>query len=135
DLVEEKGAPVRGLKQPSLRLSGVCEGASLEPEHLRLEQGLGDRCAVDVHGRPRRPGARAVEGPRHEPLPSAGLSLEEDGWKTPDLRRPRNQSSDPLADGQDSGTLTDQLRKNRHGAWPILPRSVVVVKVPPPPLD
>jgi hypothetical protein len=48
DLVEEQGAVVCRLEQPGLGLARVRERPALEPEQLRLEQGIGDRRAVDV---------------------------------------------------------------------------------------
>jgi hypothetical protein len=52
-LVEEESALVRCLEETRLGLAGIGEGATLEAEQLGLEQGLGDRGAVDLHQRPR----------------------------------------------------------------------------------
>jgi hypothetical protein len=52
-LVEEEGALVGRLEEARFGLAGIGEGAALEAEQLGLEQGLGDRGAVDLHQRPR----------------------------------------------------------------------------------
>ena len=53
-LVEEERAAVGGLEEALLALPGVGEGALHVPEQLALEQGVGQRPAVDADERPRR---------------------------------------------------------------------------------
>ena len=60
DLVEGRGCAVRELEPAETPLSGAGEGAPLVPEHLRLDQVLGDRGAIDADERMRGPGALAV---------------------------------------------------------------------------
>ena len=59
DLVEEERAAVRAARSlPLVARVRAGEGAALVAEELALEQGLGDRAAVDRHERP--VGSRAV---------------------------------------------------------------------------
>src|SRR5262249_60322710 len=81
DLVEEDRAAVGGLEQARLRLAGVRERAALEAEHLRLEQGLGNRRAVDVDERPGAPRAGGVKRPRQETLAGSGVRQTEHTWQ------------------------------------------------------
>src|SRR5581483_9911452 len=132
DLVQEERSPVRHLEEPALPLARVGEGAPLEAEHLRLEQGLGDGRAVDVHERARRPGTDPVERAGDEPLAGAGLALEQDRRKTAHLRGAGEEAPDALPDRDDARALPDQLGDETHPSaivrWPS-----GVVKVPPPP--
>src|SRR6185436_8035027 len=97
-----------------LRLAGVGEGPALEPEHLRLEQGLRDRRAVDVDEGPARARAGAMERAGHQPLAAPGLSLDQDRGQAADLRRPSNQPADPLLDREDIRAFPDELRHQGH---------------------
>ena len=68
---------MRCLEEARLGLARVGERAPLEAEELRLQQGPGNRGAVDVNERPRRAGPPAVDGPGQEPLPGAGFAEDE----------------------------------------------------------
>ena len=76
-LVEEEGAAMRCLEEARLGLARVGECAPLEAEQFRLQQGPGNRGAVDVNERPRRAGPPAVDGPGQEPLPGASFAEDE----------------------------------------------------------
>jgi hypothetical protein len=52
-LVEEEGTLMGRLEEARLGLARIGEGPALETEQLGLEQGLGDRGAVELHQRPR----------------------------------------------------------------------------------
>src|SRR5207247_6481196 len=79
DLVEEEGAAVRELELAlSLHVrAGV--GAALVAEQLGLQQGVGDRAAVDRDERPVAPRAVRVNGPRQELLARSALALNQHG--------------------------------------------------------
>ena len=62
-------AAVGGLEEPRLGLARVRERAALEAEQLRLEQGLGDRGAVDVDERPAGRGPARWIARATSPLP------------------------------------------------------------------
>ena len=85
DLVEEDRPAVRGLEEARLRAPRVRERAALEAEHLGLEEGLGDRRAVDVHERPVRARARAMDHPGQEPLAGSGLPFDQDRRQPADV--------------------------------------------------
>ena len=134
DLVQEQRAPVGGLEQPSLRLAGVREGAPLEPEHLRLEQGLGNRRAVDVDE-----GSRRLAGPaRWSARATSPLPLPVSPWirtggrrRTSDARATRRAIRSRIATMP--GLSPTSSGRSVMVRSPILPRPPVVVKLPPPP--
>src|SRR5688572_30191816 len=79
DLVHED-RPARGLDEdarPVLR--DVRERARAGPEHLALEEPLGNRGAVEHPEGPRGPPALLVDEPRGQLLPASGLARDEDG--------------------------------------------------------
>ncbi len=120
DLVEEDRAAVRGLEEAGLGAPGVGKGAALEAEHLRLEEGLGDRGAVDVHEGSVRARARPVEHPREEPLARAGLPLDQDRWEPADVLV-GEQAADLVANRLDLGALTQQVGQNPHDRLDLTP--------------
>ena len=61
DLVEEQAPAVGQLEAALAGGDGAGEGALLVTEQLGLEQALGERGAVDLDERPRRPRARVVD--------------------------------------------------------------------------
>jgi hypothetical protein len=77
DLVEEDRAAARRFEEAAVILGRAGERAAAVAEELALEQGLGDRGAVD--GEERLVGARrgAVDAARHELLAGAGLALDQ----------------------------------------------------------
>ncbi len=77
DLVEQQGAAVRGLEEALAVLGGTGEGALAVAEELGLEQGLGDRTAVDRDEGLRRPRALRVDRARDELLAGAGLAADQ----------------------------------------------------------
>ena len=81
--VQKDCAPMRGPKQAGLGLPGIGEGTALEPEQLSLEQGIGNRRAVDVHER--AAGARAVpvDQLRDQPFARPSLALNQDRGERP----------------------------------------------------
>ncbi len=86
DLVEEEGAVVGHLRLPHLAARGARERSLLVAEELVLEQGLGDRRAVDGDERALRAGRQLVERSRHQLL--AGAALPEDQHRGVAPRRP-----------------------------------------------
>ena len=69
----------------------------------------------DVDEGPPGPGACPVERAGHEPLAAAGLSLDQDGWETPNLGRARDQAGDLVPDGNDSRAFADKIGHQTHG--------------------
>jgi len=78
DLVEEDRAAPGRLEQTGLALPRVGERAAVEAEQLRLQQGLGDRRAVDVDERAARAAAALVDDVGEQALAGAGLAEDED---------------------------------------------------------
>ena len=74
NLVEKHGAAVCQLQLSWLRRRCPGEGAAFMPEQLGLEQGLGERGAVEGDERACRPRAVAVERARHQLLAGTGLT-------------------------------------------------------------
>jgi hypothetical protein len=115
-LVQEQHPPVRHLREPGLGVPGVGERPALEPEQLRLEQGLGNGRAVHVHERPGGPRPRAVEDPCQKPLPRPRLAQDQDRRRpsrSPTL--PAEQPAHLLADGRDRGALAQELGQRGRG--------------------
>src|SRR5262249_41421786 len=79
DLVEEERAALRGLEHAALRRLRIRERTALVSEELRLDQRLGDARAVDFHHRAVAPETALVDRVRHDVLPGAGLTGDEDG--------------------------------------------------------
>ena len=78
DLVEEHRAAVGKLDQPHPAGIGAGERAPLVAEQFALQQGVGDRAAINGHERPLRPPAALVDRPRDEFLAGPRLAGDED---------------------------------------------------------
>src|SRR5439155_1437307 len=78
DLIEEKASALGKLELPRLSLMCPGERALLIAEELRLDQGVGNRAAVDGDKRLLATGAQLMDRPSDEFLASAGLALDED---------------------------------------------------------
>src|SRR5207244_13111044 len=76
-LVEEEAALVGHLELAELLLVGVGEGPLLVAEELALEEGLGDRRAVERDERAAAAGALVVDRLGDELLPRAALTGDE----------------------------------------------------------
>src|SRR5262249_50918409 len=79
DLVEEQRPAVGGLDLALPLRVGAGEGAPLVTEELALEQRLRDGAAVDGDEGSVAPWTMRVDGPGHELLAGAALSLAEHG--------------------------------------------------------
>ncbi len=112
DLVEKDRAPVRGLEEAGLGAPRVGEGAALEPEHLRLEEGFGNRGAVDVDERTGGTRSRLVDHSREQPLAGARFALDEDRWEPPAVLLAVEQPFDPFTDRLDLRAVTEQIRQD-----------------------
>ena len=77
DFVEEHRPFVRELELARLLLDGAGEGASLEPEQLRLEQLGREGRAVDLDEGAVPAGRRGVDGARDELLAGSALAADE----------------------------------------------------------
>ena len=75
DLVEEDRAAMRNVQQPCLRLPGVGECATLEPEELGFEQRVRNRRAVHVDECPLRSRTHLMDHVRDESFAGSGLTL------------------------------------------------------------
>src|SRR5438093_46824 len=113
-LVEEDRPAVRGLEQAGLGPSGVGEGAALEAEHLRLEQGFRNRRAVDVDEGTVGAGPGLVDHPGQEALPRPGLALDQYGRKPTQLALPLQEPHDPLPDRLDTRAVPDEVGQVFH---------------------
>ena len=71
--------PLASTKSPRALALGAGERALLVSEQLRLEQGLGDRRAVDRHERPCPSGTVPVNGARGQLLAGSALADQEHG--------------------------------------------------------
>ena len=78
DLVQEQGAAVGELDPPERLLFRAREGPALVTEQLGLQQGLGDRRAVDRDEATLAARAGGVDGPRHDLLAGAAFAVEDD---------------------------------------------------------
>ena len=114
DLVEEEHAAGRGLEQPGFGPAGVGERAPLEAEQLALQQGLGDRRAVEVDEGAAGPGAEPVEQPRHQPLAGAGLAQDKDGRQPATVPGEPEEAAQVAAHRHDRRALSDQLLEVGH---------------------
>ena len=76
DLIQEQRSAVRHLEAARFALRGAGEGPFLVTEQLGLEQGLGNRRAIDRHERPVGPRAEHVQRPGKQLLPGAALALQ-----------------------------------------------------------
>src|SRR5947209_489192 len=79
DLVEKEGRAVSRLYQPALESIGPRESALLVAEELRLEEGFGQRPAVDGDEGRVAPRALPVYEPRENVLAGAALARDDDG--------------------------------------------------------
>ena len=88
-LVQEDGAAVGLLEQAGARGLRAGEGAALVAEQLGLQEGIGDRRAVDRQETSGPAGAGVVDGARHELLARAALAQDHharvDGGRLADL--------------------------------------------------
>ena len=116
-LVEEERAAVGRLEETGLGLTRIGEGPALEAEQLGLEEGVGNRGAVDLDERSRRAGAGPVQGAREEPLARAGLPQDQERRKPAALDPVREDPPHRIPDGLDCRTLPEQLRQGRHGGY------------------
>src|SRR5260370_12308421 len=75
DLVQKKASALCNLESPLL--SPICPGkrALLIAEEFRLDQGVGNRAAVDGDNRPFASAPPVIDRPSHEFLPCAGRAL------------------------------------------------------------
>src|SRR5262245_54941874 len=78
DLVDEQSAGVREGEDAVLGLDGAGEGASHVSEELALHEAVGDGRAVQRDERPYATGSGIVDGPRHQLLPGAVLTVDVD---------------------------------------------------------
>src|SRR2546422_218482 len=78
-LVEEQGPAVRRFEQPGLVPHRSGKGSLAMPEHLRLEQPFGERCAVHRHEGSARAPAVVVDELGDQLLAAAALAGDEDG--------------------------------------------------------
>ena len=115
--IQQQGAAMRRLEQAGFGLTRVGEGSALEAEELGLEEGLGNRGAVDLDERPRCAGAGPVKGASQEPLARAGLPQDQERRKPAPLDPVREQPPHRIPDGLDRRTLPEQLRQGRHGGY------------------
>ena len=76
DLVEEDRAALGDREAPRLVALGVGEGARLVAEELGLEEGVGERAAVDGHEGLSLPRREIVKGPREELLAGAAGAVD-----------------------------------------------------------
>ncbi len=114
DLVQEDRAAVGGLQQSRLGAARIREGATLEPEHLGLQQRVGDRRAVDVHEWSVRPGAGSVNHPGDEALAGTGLPMNQDGRQPARTPRACKQLRDSLAHRAHSRAVAEQVCEGVH---------------------
>ncbi len=119
DLVQEDRAAVSRLEQPRLGLAGVREGAALEAEKLRLDEGLGDGRAVDVDERAACPRPHPVQDAGDETLAAPRLAQEEHGRQAVPPGVASHHAPDTLPDGLDRGALTQEARQFVGGAGPL----------------
>ena len=140
DLVEEERPPVGRLEEPGLGLPSVGERPALEPEQLGLQQGLGNRGAVDVYEGAGCPVAGAVDGAGEQPLAGPRLPLDQHRGEPACIRVALKQPADRLPNGHDPRALSDQLEKGGHavrylipiGLHPALPNFAAGISAPPP---
>ena len=117
DLVEEKNPAVRGLEKTRFGVVRPGEGAPLEAEQLGLEQGCGDRGAIDIDEGALAAWAFAMDQSREESLAGTGFTLQEHRRRTPArLSIMAEKLAELRADGNGRRTLADQFRQQRrHG--------------------
>src|SRR5205823_3561858 len=101
DLVEEDRPAVGQLETSYPGGDGAREGTALVPEHLALQELLGDGAAMHGNEAPPRAARQAVERRRHELLARATLTRDEDG------RVGRRHAPDDFEDRQHAGMLAD----------------------------
>ena len=109
--------PCAVWEEARLGLPRIGEGPALEAEQLRLEQGLGDRGAVDLDERAGRPRAGPVKGPRQESLARASLPQDQERGEPPSRGPVREHPRDRVSDGLDRRTLPEHLGQGRHGGY------------------
>ncbi len=83
DLVQEQRAAIGDLEEARLAVDGPREGATFVAEQLALDQGLGQRRAVERHEREGAARTVLVQGTREQLLAGAGLALDEHGQRRP----------------------------------------------------
>jgi hypothetical protein len=121
DLVEEEHAAMGELEEAGLGLAGIGERPALVAEQLGLEQGLGDRGAVDVDEGAAGAGAGAVQGAGEEALAGAGLAAEEDRRRPRGGRGARQDLFQLLPEPPDAGAVADDVSERAHSRPPPAP--------------
>ena len=113
DLVEEQRAVMGRFDQSLLGGPGVGERSALETEELRLQEGVGNRCAVDIDERAGAASSAPVEQTGHQPFPRPRFPEEQDrGWRRPILGDPR-QASDLPTQCVERSALADELGERK----------------------
>src|SRR6266508_6277083 len=79
DLVEEQRAAVRSLEKTRFGVTSVGEGSALVAEEFGLEQGLGNRGAIDVEEGIVAARRGLMKRARQQPLARPGLPEDQDG--------------------------------------------------------
>ena len=125
DLVQEDRAAVGGLKKTRFRPPGVGEGATLEAEHLGLEQSFRNCGAVDVDERTVGSRSRAMNRAGQEPLAGPCLALDENRRQPARILLPGQEPRDLITNRLDARALTEQVRQVFHGSASYSPVSTV----------
>ena len=112
DLIEKDRAAVGLLETPRLLAQGPGEGALFVAKELAFQQGGGIGGAIDHHKRTGSAGAVGMNGPGHQFLAGAALSLDEDGGV-----RGRHVF-DELIDDLHLGVFADEAAKPGGGVHP-----------------
>jgi hypothetical protein len=118
NLVEEEHTAVRGLKEAGLGVARVGEGAALEAEQLGLQEGLGNRGAVDVDERRLAPRAGSMKRPGDQALAATRLALEENRRQPLTGALPGEEPAQRLPHLVHRRALAEQLRKLIHDRAP-----------------
>ena len=115
-LVEKQRSPVRGLKEPGLRLPGVGERAALETEQLGFEQAVGNGRAAHIDEWAVAPRAFTVDQPREQTLACARFALQQYRWEPMRVLSSGEQLLNLLAHYCDRATHPEQLFHRDHSA-------------------
>ena len=129
DLVEEDRSAVRRLEEARLGAPRVRERATLEPEHLGLEQRLGNRRAVHVHERTVRAWARTMDDACEQPLAGARLPFDQHRRHTTQLVMSLDQPPELVAYSLDPGALAEELGHRPHRSQHVTPTGQLGVQV------
>jgi hypothetical protein len=106
-LVEKDRPAVGDLEESDLRLLGVGECSALVAEQLRLEQGLGDGCAIDVNEGAAGARTRPVQPPSEETLACPRFTVYENGREAAGLGLVMKQPPDLFPEGLDPRAVPD----------------------------